>query len=168
MPGRAYDALGIGIPYHVQSFFVRLREFATMESRSRVTVADVDTVYRAGLLGPSGQNDLAHYETRLHDALDDENRSIAMQILGEAATQEVFTASARARLSEFCSRVVDDAPGRIAEVLDALAHDEYLRECDDDYRFSFRLLKDWWAVRFGDHHVPIERRSPNGPEMPAQ
>ena len=61
-----YDALGIGIPHHVQSFFVRLRDFAVMENRDRVTVADVKRVYRTGLLGPSGQNDLAHFScTRL-------------------------------------------------------------------------------------------------------
>ena len=87
-----YDALGIGIPHHVQSFFVRLRDFAVMENRDRVTVADVKRVYRTGLLGPSGQNDLAHYETRLRDALDEESRSIAMEILAEAATQGVFHA----------------------------------------------------------------------------
>ena len=74
-----YHALGIGIPHHVQSFFLRLRDFAVMENRDRVTVADVERVYHTGLLGPSGQNDLAHYETRLHDALDEESRSIAME-----------------------------------------------------------------------------------------
>ena len=162
--GAVYDALGIGVPHHVQSFFARLREFAIMENRSRVTVADVETVYRTGLLGPSGQNDLAHYETRLRDGLDDESLSIAMELLAEAATQGALTASARARLSELYSRVVDNAPGRITEVLDVLVHDGYLEEYDDSYRFPSRLLKDWWAARFRDHHVRIEDRSPHGAE----
>ena len=96
-----------------QSFFARLRDFAVMENRDRVTVADVERVYRTGLLGPSGQNDLAHYETRLRDGLDDDSRSIAMEILAEAATQEVFTAAARPRLGELYSRVVDDSHARI-------------------------------------------------------
>ena len=161
--GAVYDALGIGIPHHVQSFFARLREHAIMENRDRVTVADVEMVYRTGLLGPSGQNDLAHYETRLRDGLDDESRSIAMEILAEAATQGVFTSPARARLGELYSRVVDDAHGRITEVLDVLAHDGYLEHSANGYRFPSRLLKDWWAARFRDHHVPIERRSPSGP-----
>ena len=34
--GAVYDALGIGIPHHVQSFFARLREHAIMENRDRV------------------------------------------------------------------------------------------------------------------------------------
>ena len=162
VPGRVYDALGIGIPHHLQSFFARLREFAIMENRSRVTVADVDTVYRTGLLGPSGQSALAYYETRLHDALDGESRSIAMEILAEAAIQDAFTAIARGRLGELYSRVVDDAPGRITEALDVLTHDDYLVECDDGHRFLFRLLKDWWAARSRDHHVRIEDRSRTG------
>ena len=131
--GAVYDALGIGIPHQVQSFFARLREHAIMENRDRVTVADVELVYRTGLLGPSGQNDLAHYETRLRDGLDDEGRSIAMEILADAATQGAFTAAARARLGELY------------------------------FRFPSRLLKAWCAARFRDHHVPIERRSPSGP-----
>ena len=65
-----YDALGTGIPHHVQSFFARLREFAIMHGRDRVTVEDVVTVYRTALLGPSGQNDLVHYETRLQEGLE--------------------------------------------------------------------------------------------------
>ena len=36
-----FDALGLGIPHHVQSFFARLREFAAMHGRDRVRVADV-------------------------------------------------------------------------------------------------------------------------------
>ena len=163
-----YDALGIGIPHHVQSFFARLREHAIMENRDRVAIADVGQVYRTGMLGPSGQSDLAHYETRLREALDDGSRSLAMEVLAEAATQDVFTAAARARLSELYSRVVDDARGRITEVLDVLLHDGYLEKEDRGYRFPFRLLKDWWAARFRDYHVPIEHRSPNGPERPVQ
>ena len=166
--GAVYDALGIGIPHHVQSFFARLREHAIMENRDRVRLADIEKVYRTGMLGPSGQSDLAHYETRLRDALDDGSRSLAMEVLAEAATQDVFTAAARVRLNELYSRVVEDARGRITEVLDVLLHDGYLEERDRGYRFPFRLLKDWWAARFRDYHVPIERRSPNGSERPVQ
>ena len=65
-----YDTIGLGIPHHVQSFFARLREFAVMNNRERVTVADVATVYRTVLLGPAGKNDLVRYQTRLKEALD--------------------------------------------------------------------------------------------------
>ena len=59
-----YDALGLGIPHHVQSFFARIRDFATLRATSAVTVEDVRHIYRTGLLGPFGQSDLVHYETR--------------------------------------------------------------------------------------------------------
>ena len=158
-----YDALGVGIPHHVQSFFARLRDHATMQGRDQVTVEGVGEVYRTELLGPSGQNDLVHYETRLKEALEDESHTIAMVILAEAATQEVFTPSARRCLERLYSKVVDDAPGRIADTLEILMHDGYLKAGDAGHRFPSRLLQDWWSARFRDHHRPLEsRRSENG------
>ena len=153
-----YDALGVGIPHHVQSFFARLRDHAIMQGRDQVTVTDVEEVYRMELLGPSGQNDLVHYETRLKEALEDESHTIAMEIIAEAATQDVFTPSARSCLERLYSAVVDDAPGRIADTLEILMHDGYLEAGDDGYRFPSRLLKDWWSARFRDHHRPLESR----------
>ena len=159
-----YEALGIGIPHHVQSFFARLRQFASMNGRERITVADVSTVYRNGLLGPSGQTDLVHYETRLQEGLDEGGHSIAMEILAEAATQDVFTRDARQILERLYSVVVDNAAGRIMDALDILVHDGYLESADDGHRFPSRLLKDWWSARFRDHHTPLgDRRAHDQP-----
>ena len=129
-----------------------------MQGRNQVTVEDVEEVYRTELLGPPGQNDLVHYETRLKEALEDDNYRIAMEILAEAATQEVFTPSARRCLERLCAKVIDDAPERIADTLEILIHDGYLEDEDDGYRFPSRLLKDWWSARFRDHHSPLEDR----------
>ena len=153
-----YNALGTGIPHHVQSFFARLREAAIMRGRDRVTVEDVDTVYRTSLLGPSGQNDLVHYETRLKEGLEDERYTMAMEILAEAATQARFTPSARRCLEQLYAPIIDDAPSRIADVLEILLHDGYLEDGEDGLRFPSRLLKDWWSARFRDHHIPLEER----------
>ena len=55
-----------------------------------------------------------------------------------------------------------EAPSRhIAEALDVLVHDGYLEASDDGHRFPFRLLKDWWAARFRDHHTPVASRIPD-------
>ena len=156
--GAVYDALGIGIPHHVQLFFARLREAAAMRGRDRMTKADVGEVYRTVLLGPSGQSDLLHYETRLADALDDESRRIAMEILAEAAVQDVFGADARRALERSYAPLFSDAPARVVAALDVLEHDGYLEPGADGYRFPSRLLKDWWATRFRDHHVPLAER----------
>ena len=129
-----------------------------MHNRNRVTLADVDAVYRKELLGPSGQNDLVHYETRLREGLDDDTYRISMEILAEAATQEVFTADARRGLERLYSTLVDDSSDRIADALEVLNRDGYLRSGDDGHRFSSRLLKDWWSARFRDHHDPLGNR----------
>ena len=154
-----YDALGVGIPHHVQSFFARLQDHAIMQDRNRVTVEDVGKVYHTGLLGPSGQNDLVHYETHLKEALEDESYTIAMEILAEAATQGVFTPDAWRCLEGLYARVVEDARGRIADTLEILIHDGYLEDSDDGHRFPSRLLKDWWASRFRNHISLENRRS---------
>ena len=153
-----YDALGIGIPHQVQSFFARLRDFALMHGRGSVTVRDVGEVYERELLGPRGQSDLVHYETRLRDGLEEGNYSIAMEILAEAATQGVFAPAARSRLGQVYAKVRDNAPGRISDTLEVLVHDGYLEAGGSGYRFSSRLLKDWWSARFGDHHAPLRDR----------
>ena len=166
VPKAVYDALGLGIPQHLQSFFARLRDFATMQRRGRLSISDVDEVYHKELLGPSGSSDLAHYETRLRDGLEEKTHRIAVEILAEAATQEVFTAAARRNLERRHSALVDNAPKRIADALDVLIHDGYLEACDDGYRFLSRLLKDWWSARYRDHHASLapplstERRAP--------
>ena len=153
-----YDTLGFGIPHQVQSFFARLRDHAIMQGRDWITVEDVRNVYRTALLGPSGQSDLMHYETRLKEGLEDESYSIAMEILAEAAIQNVFTPDARRSLERLYAELVDHAAGRITDTLDVLVHDGYLEAGADGYRFPSRLLKDWWAARFRDHHIPLESR----------
>ena len=154
-----YDALGIGIPHHVQTFFARLRDFTIMQGKDRVTVKDVGTVYRIELLGPSGQPDLVHYETRLKDGLDDDSYRVAMEILAEAATQDVFTADARRCLERVYAKVVvGEVSSCVEEALEVLVHDGYLGSTADGHRFLSRLLKDWWSARFRDHHTPLEQR----------
>ena len=158
--GAVHEALGIGIPHYVQSFFARLKERATMRSRALVTREDVAEVYRKELLGPSGDNDLVHYRTRLEEGLgDEESCTIALEILDEAADQGVFTPDARRCLARRYAPTGDDAPGRIAEVLEVLVHDGYLEASENGgHRFPFRLLKDWWSARCRDHHTPLRSR----------
>lgn len=158
VPGAVYDKLGIGIPHHVQSFFARLRDHAIKTGSTGLSVADVEHVYRNELLGPSGQSDLVHYETRLKDGLEQANYALAMEILAEAAVVGVFSAAARRCLASDYADLVDEVRARIVNTLDVLLHDGYLEEADGAYRFASRLLRDWWAARFRDHHVPLGER----------
>ena len=155
----AYEAIGSGIPHYVQSYFAHLHEFAVMRDRSHLTVDDADYVYRNSVLGPSGQSDLAHYEARLKNALDEDSHRIAIEILAEAATQGVFGASAKSSLVQWYEPTVPDVTQVVKEVLDVLKHDGYLYATEDGYRFSFQLLESWWRIRFRDHHSPLESRN---------
>ena len=155
-----YDKLGLGIPYHIQSFFVRLHDFATLQHQDRIRVSDVEAVYHNELLGPSGQNDLAHYETRLKDSLDDESYAIAMEVLAEAATQDGLTPDARRHFERVYSKSMEEPSRHLQHVIDILLHDGYFESADKNgYRFASRLLKDWWLRRHGDSYIPIHRRS---------
>ena len=151
-----YEHLGIGIPQHVQSFFARLRDYVRMHDRNRIALDDVAEVYRTELLGPSGQNDLAHYEARLRDGLGDTHRyRIAMEILAEAAVQGIFTAEAQRQLEDRHSRLVEDASRQVADTLAVLVHDGYLQPHPDGHRFALNLLRDWWKARFRHHYRPL-------------
>ena len=154
-----YEKLGIGIPHHIQSFFARLHDYSVMRGRNRITVADVEEVYRTELLGPPGQSDLQHYETRLRSALDEVGYAIAMEILAEAAVHGEFAPGSRRCLERLYAPVTDDTQGQIARALEVLEHDGYLEADRGAYRFPSRLLKDWWSARFRDHHVPLEKRA---------
>lgn len=153
-----YKALGIGIPHHIQSFFRRLNDFAIRHQLDQVMVEHVKIVYRTELLGPAGRIDLGHYRSRLKDALTEESYTIAEIILAEAAIQGMFTSEARAIIEVEYGRIVKNAQERIAEVLDVLRHDGYLVLKDDEYCFSFRLLKDWWAASFEGNYIPLSER----------
>ena len=162
--GAAYDRLGIGVPQHVQSFFARLHDYALMNDRERITRADVPVVYRTELLGPSGQNDLAHYEARLREGLGDETRyGMAMEILAEAAVQGVFAAGARRQLETRYSKLRSNAPRQVTETLDVLVHDGYLESDAEGYKFASNLLRDWWKARFRDHYQPLTDASHAAP-----
>lgn len=151
----AYDRLGVGIPHHVQSFFARLREFAGLNGRSRILLSDVDPVYRTGLLGPSGQNDLAHYQARLKAGLDDADYRFAMLILAEASTNGGFTDAARREIHRRYSPLESRVPERLQGVLDVLVHDGYLTLEENTYRFESHLLRDWFHAQFRGHHDPL-------------
>jgi len=155
VPEKVYEMLGIGIPHHVQSFFTRLREDAVMHDRDRVSIADVERLYTNGMLGPSGQNDLAHYEKRLREGLDEKTLEVAMEILTEAAVQGRFDATAQGCLARLYLPLIADVGDRINEALEVLQHDGYLCRTDTTYQFDSRLLRDWWRARYHGHFEPL-------------
>ena len=129
-----------------------------MKNLDCVRVSDVGYIYQNELLGPSGQNDLAHYEIRLRNAMDDQVFRISQEILAEAATQGRFTSQARDQLERWYSSMDENVVPHIDEALDVLIHDGYIEVSDEGHHIPFRLLRDWWAARYRDHHTPLEGR----------
>ena len=90
--------------------------------------------------------------------MTEESYTIAETILAEAAVQGVFTPEARVAIEVEYGRTVTNVQEYIVEVLDLLTHDGYLTLEDDGYRFTFRLLKEWWAASFREHYIPLTER----------
>ena len=154
-----YDALGLGVPHFVQSFFARLKEHAVMNERTRLTAKDVQAVYSNDLLGPAGNGDLLHYENRLRESLEENTYRLAMEIQAEAATQGVYTAAAHDSLLQLYAAIMPDVRQRADEALAVLVNDGHLEPAaDGGHRLPFRLLRDWLHARFRDHHEPLEQR----------
>ncbi len=158
-----YKKLGLGIPHHVQTFLARLYDHYARTDKNKITVDDVNLVYRTDILRPPGQSYLVHYEIRLKDAMDDDGYTLAMEILAEASVQRYFTFKERQFLEKLYENSIEDIARRIEETLEILVHDGYLKrdtdnEGKDRYLFLSNLLRDWWRTRFLNHYVPLETR----------
>ena len=154
VPGAVHDSLGLGIPHYVQRMFAEIRHISEGREGAVITKTDVEEAYNSWLLGPWGHGDLIHYLTRLDAALDEATFSVAMAILAETATHEVFTASAHQDLERFQSKRFGDSSERVRQALGVLEHDGYLIRYSDGYRFEFKLLRDWMKSRFEGIHRP--------------
>ena len=64
-------------------------------------------------------------------------------------------------LESHVEALVDDVRGRVADAVEILAHDGYIEAVENGHRFPSRLLRDWWAARFRNHHTPLESRCPD-------
>ena len=156
--GVVHDVLGLGVPHFIQRLFAQLKDYSESNAGASVTKQDVLEAYRTGLLGPWGQGDLIHYETRLRAALDEDSYAIVMEILAETATQGVLSASARRTFENQLRDRFADGSERIRQVLGVLEHDGYLARHTDVYQFEFKLLKDWLKARYRSYHRPFATR----------
>ena len=144
------------IPHHVQQFFDNLDIHLKRVGRREASQEDVDRVYTDDMLGPRGQLNLEHYETRLRLVLGNEGYRVALEILTEAAVNSGRMSDDsvdryRVRLAD---QLQTPAPGEAApipveDVLYVLEHDGYLARQSNGYRFVSGLLEDWWRLRHG-------------------
>lgn len=147
------------VPHHVQQFFDHMLTHLRRSSRRLATLEDVQTVYKRDMLGPRGQADLPHYESRLKLVLSDPDYHIAMEILTEAAISDGFIANdALLRYRLYYADGGQRTDFAVENILNLLAHDGYLSRTSEGYRYISGLLEDWWRLRYGGTFVPIMKR----------
>lgn len=146
------ERLGCSIPFHLQLVFSRL----SAECRARDTIPTLgllDEVW-TNLLGPDALKDMGHYETRLKDALAEDEAKLARALLAEAckAPGGILRQTAEGVARQALGREDSDM---LRRVLNVLEHDGYLLyspgpapQSEGRYRFWSGLLRDWWRRQF--------------------
>lgn len=160
-PGAAeavHGQLGLGVPYHVQLLMDEVRRDAGKRG-GRVGVADVVRVYGSPLMTSAVGAHLLHIESRLVKVLGESDAlRLARDLLTQAAVVGLVTAADADTAARELVEAAAERGDTMREVLEILEHDAYLDRHDDGWRFSSRLVKDWWRQRNGTGFVPIGQR----------
>jgi hypothetical protein len=156
VPEKMLDYLGAYIPHHVQMFFGLLYAALSKQEKTKPCVEDVDVVYKNSMLSARGHAELADYEERLLRVLPKETIPLALDILTEAAmTGLLKTEPSRLIAERFELPEMNKA---LREVMDLLEHDGYIlwNEDSNGWKFSSRLVRDWWKRRFSQSYQPVQ------------
>lgn len=151
--------LRCNVPHHVQQFFDCLHEHLRRARRRVASLADVEHAYTEEMLGPRGQIDLDHYESRLKMVLGTGLYRVALELLTEAAVGGGTLPNTAVDLYRRRFPPEEDGdPTPVESVLNVLEHDGYLARRDHGYRFVSGVLEEWWRARHGRYFVTIDRR----------
>jgi len=156
--GEMLKRLGCLIPHHVQMFFSLVREWCKRKGTNKVTLEDVEMVYKGEMLSVSGHAELAHYEERLEKVLGKEQFAIALDILTETAVTGYLMRDVLEKLPLYHEILKTGDQSILKEILWVLDHDGYLEQKGDRYVFVSLLLKDWFSARHGSFFTPILKR----------
>ena len=147
-PGAAdavVEALGLGVPYHVQLLVDELARDAARRGASAVTAADVRRVYAGPFLSSAVRASMLHLESRLLTVLGEGDLlRLARDLLTQAAVASPLTAAAATALAADLVRDQAARPAALREALEVLEHDAYLVRRGGGWQFASRLVRDWW------------------------
>lgn len=163
-PEEMLNLIGLAIPHYVQMFFDHVYWTCSLEGFREVSKELVGRVYETSMLSARGHAELSQLEERLKMVLGPALHPLALDLLTEAAMSGGLTPRAADILcGEYLLEGGQPAEG-LREILSILEHDGYLRkESGDAYVFVSKLLRDWWARRFGFAFVPAAKRKPPSP-----
>ena len=147
------------VPHHVQQFFEALNRELAIAGRSQARFEDAKRAYFRDMLGPRGQIDMDHYETRLKLVLGDAGYRVALELLARTAKERPLE---RASIDDFRNELVaTDDPGAdlVPHVLEVLQHDGYFVQDGRGFRFASGLMEDWHRLKRGLSIAPLVKAS---------
>ncbi len=150
--------LGCCIPHHVQMFFEHAYVHCVRRKTVDLVPADIDEIYRTGMLGARGHAELTHYEDRLKTVLGLEKLSLAIEMLSEAALTGSLSVDALRILGNEYEFEGESTMEVEKHILWVLEHDGYLMKKADEYVFVSPLVCDWWQKSHGMFFVPASKR----------
>ncbi len=162
---KLFELIGAPVPYFIHIFFSQLGQMPKAE-HSRLTIPDLERIYRERVLGPTCRNYFDHYSTRLK----------RYGAGGQKAAQAILRSVAgRGRISRpALFDIYHKAQGRGAseqgfdDLMADLEYDWYLRLDPDTNEFYFRLkiMQDWWRRWYPPSAA--ETRTPKGKTSDAE
>jgi hypothetical protein len=140
---KLFELIGAPVPYFIHIFFAQLG-LLPPATRAKLTMDELQKIYRDRVLGPTCRNYFDHYSTRLKRYRKTGEKA-ALAILRAVAGQQKIS---RPALYDIYRK----ARGRGAsdqefdELMAGLEYDWYLRLDPDTNEFYFRLkiMADWW------------------------
>lgn len=142
------------VPHHVQQFFDALDRQLAIARRAQAKFEDAERAYVEDMLGPRGQIDMDHYDSRLKLVLGNAGYPVALEPLARTATERVLERKSIADLRNELVATDDTGADLVPYVLEVLQHDGYFVRTGSGFRFASGLMEDWHRRKRGH---PIER-----------
>jgi uncharacterized protein len=140
---KLFELIGAPVPYFIHIFFSQLGQ-VPLAQRAKLTIGELEQVYRDRVLGPTCRHYFDHYSTRLK-RYGKTGAKAALAILRAVAGQERISRPALYDLYRK-TRGRGASDQEFDELMADLEYDWYLRLDPDTNEFYFRLkvMQDWW------------------------
>jgi len=144
------DIIGAPVPYFIQVLLSECLYEMKRQNKKSLNEEIIEKAYYENLLGPANRSYFQHYYSRLKEYYDVDLEKIAKKILVEIAKETTVKKSELFRLFN------QESGGRYTSedfsyLMTDLENDFYVSydKKNDRYRFTTKVLKDWW-LRYYD------------------
>ena len=140
---KLFELVGAPVPYFIHIFFAQLGLIPPGQ-RAKLTIAELEQIYRERVLGPTCRHYFDHYSSRLK-RYGKTGEKAALAILRAVAGQQRISRPALYDIYRK-ARGKGASDQEFDELMAGLEYDWYLRLDPDTNEFYFRLkvMQDWW------------------------